>query len=386
MRVLHVNASLDPVLGGGTAERTVGLCRALLSLGVTPSVLTLDMGLDAHVRTRLRGVRVEALRCVDSRFYVPRPDLRRVHAAVDRADVVHLSGHWTVLNALAYAAARVAGKPHVVNPAGALPVFGRSAHLKRGYNVTIGTRIVCRAAAHVAITPAEVESFVAYGVPPGGVHVIPNGVSLEDFADPGPQARAELARRLGGDRRPFLLFMGRLNPIKGPDLLLAAAGQLRRDELGDLHIVYAGPDEGMGKVLARQALSQGLTDRVVFLGPVQGGVKVAAYRGARLLVVPSRREAMSIVAVEAGASGVPVLVTDACGFPEVEQAGGGRVVPATVDGLADGLRGLLARPRLLPVLGEHLQELVRTRYSWDRAARSYVELYRRLLTSSESNA
>jgi glycosyltransferase involved in cell wall biosynthesis len=187
-----------------------------------------------------------------------------------------------------------------------------------------------------------------------------------------------LHARLGGDPRPYLLFVGRLNPIKGPDLLLAAA-VLVREQLGDVRIVLAGPDEGMGAALQAQAAAAGLHDRVVLLGPVHGRVKVAAYRGARLLVVPSRQEAMSLVALEAGASGIPVLLTDACGFPEVERVGGGRVVPATPEGLADGLRSLLAEPAGLSQMGRRLQLLVLADYTWDRAARSYLELYRPLV-------
>lgn len=378
MRVLHVNASLDPVTGGGTAERTVSLCRALSALGVHTSVLTLDIGLEPQVRAGLGDTQVEALRCVERRFYVPEWAPDRIRSAVAGADVVHLMGHWTVLNALAYRTARRAGTPHVVCPAGALPVFGRSGRHKRAYNNAVGRRLVRSAAAHIAITEAERDDFAAYGVAPGSVAVVPNGVSSEAFADPGEAAHVELRARLGGDPRPYLLFVGRLNPIKGPDLLLAAAAAMR-DRLGDLRIVLAGPDEGLRAALEGQAVTAGLGDRVVFMGPVQGPVKVAAYREARMLVVPSRQEAMSLVAIEAGASGTPVLLTDACGFPDVERVGGGRVVPATVTGLAEGLGALLAEPAHLPEMGRRLRRLVLADYTWDRAARSYLHLYRSLV-------
>ncbi len=378
MRVLHVNASLDPVTGGGTAERTASLCRALSALGVHTSVLTLDIGLEPQVRAGLADMQVEALRCVSRRFYVPQWAPRRIRSAVVGADVVHLMGHWTVLNALAYQAAWRTGTPYVVCPAGALPVFGRSGRGKRAYNAVVGRRLVRSAAAHVAITEAERADFAAYGVAPDSVAVVPNGVSPEAFADPGEAAQVELRARLGDDPRPYLLFVGRLNPIKGPDLLLEAAAAVR-DRLGDLRIVLAGPDEGMRAALEAQAVNAGLGDRVVFMGPVQGPVKVAAYREARMLVVPSRQEAMSLVAVEAGASGTPVLLTAACGFPEAERVGGGRVVPATAEGLADGLRALLAEPAQLTEMGCRLQRLVLADYTWDRAAHSYLNLYRSLV-------
>lgn len=374
MRVLHVNHSLDPVTGGGTAGRTASLCRALSRLGVRMSVLTLDLGLDHHVRAGLGTTQVIPLRCLNRRFYIPEPAHDLIRSAVTVADVVHLSGHWTALNALAYRAARLSGTPHVMTPAGALRVFGRSAGLKRAYTSIVGRRIVSNAAAHIAITGTERHDFAAYGVSPAAVPVVPNGVWAEDFTVPGESAFGELNARLGGDTRPFALFMGRLNPIKGPDLLLSAVATLG-DRLGDVRVVLAGPDEGMGPALQAHADAAGLHDRVTFLGPVEGEVKVAAYRMARLLVVPSRREAMSLVALEAGASGTPVLLTDACGFSEVESAGGGLVVPTTVEGLAGGLMELLSEPAHLAEKGRRLQHLVLADYTWERAARSHLCVY-----------
>jgi len=380
MRVLHVNSSLDPVSGGGMAVRTASLCRALAEFGVETSVLTLDIGLDDEVRSSLPDTRIEALRCVQRRFYVPEWAPARIRAAVAHADVVHLMGHWTALGALAYQAAISSGIPYIVCPAGALPVFGRSAPLKRAYNAAVGRRIVVRAAARIAITEAERVDFAGYGVTPGSVEVIPNGVTQEMSADPEASAVAELCARLGGDLSPYLLFLGRLNLIKGPDLLLTAVAQIRA-EFPHVRIVFAGPDEGMGPALRSQAAAAGLLDRVAFVGPVQGALKVAAYHGAQLLVVPSRQEAMSLVALEAGASGTPVLLTDVCGFSQVEQIGGGRVVPATGAGIADGLRELLLDPARLPDMGRRLQQFVLADYTWRRAAHSYLQIYRQLAPS-----
>lgn len=385
MRVLHVNHSLDPVTGGGTAGRTASLCRALSALGVQTSVLTLDLGLDDPVSAGLGSTTVTALRCLGGRFYVPEPALRRIRSAITSADVVHLSGHWTVLNALAFRAAHRARVPHVVTPAGALPAWGRSTWLKRVYNAMVGQRIVRTASAHVAITDAEREDFAGYGVPAASVTVIPNGVWPEAFAAPAESSFAELASRLGGDTRPFVLFVGRLNPIKGPDLLVEAFASVR-SRVGDLRLVLAGPDEGMGPALRAQAAAAGLQDRVVLLGPVDGAAKAAAYRMARLLVVPSRREAMSLVALEAGASGTPVLLTDACGFSEVQSAGGGIVVPATAAGLAEGLTVLLAGPVPLAEMGRRLQQRVLADYTWERAARSHLTIYEQAVSARSSQS
>ena len=372
MRVLHVNMSLDPRSGGGTAERTVRLVGALTGAGVECSVLTVQTEGAAQQPRPGLAARVTTLPCLSQRFYLPRFAPGQVLSAVRAADVVHLMGHWTVLNALAYAAARRLGKPYVTCPAGALAIYGRSRTLKRFYNTVIGRRIIREAAGHVAITAAERAAFTSYGVDPADVVVIPNGVDVQSASSRGVDA-GTLHRRLGLTGEPFILFLGRLNRIKGPDLLVQAFAAASA-AVGACHLVVAGPDEGLRPELEELARQLGVANRVHFPGPLHGAVKDAAFRAAALLVVPSRHEAMSIVALEAGAVGTPVLLTAECGFDEV-QGRGGTVVPATAAALADGLRRLLADPAALVSDGRRLQALVLGRYTWQRAASDYLRLY-----------
>jgi glycosyltransferase involved in cell wall biosynthesis len=279
-----------------------------------------------------------------------------------------------VINALAVLAAKRAGKPWVVCPAGALPIVGRSGALKRLYNAVIGRKIVREASGHVAITTDELLAFSSYGVDPAKVVVIPNGVSLipEGAAD----ASAFRARhRLGS--RGIILFMGRLSYIKGPDLLLEAF--LRAiDSLPAHDLVFAGPDDGLLGKLQATAVRAGASGRVRFVGYVGGADKEAAYAASDLLVVPSRKEAMSLVAIEAGIRGKPVLLTDQCGFNEVEVAGGGRVVPARSDALGEALVSLLSDREALVRRGAAMREFVRRDYLWDTAVARYLELFRQI--------
>ena len=123
-----------------------------------------------------------------------------------------------------------------------------------------------------------------------------------------------------------------------------------------------------------------------FLGYVRGADKVDAYHAASLVVIPSRHESMSIVAIEAGGAGVPVLLTDQCGFDEVEAADGGRVVAASVAGLCEGLRATLADPQRLRPMGENLRKLVAKRYAWEMLVEEYLTLYGEILATGVAGA
>src|SRR5688572_19351658 len=329
MRVLSVSALIDPTSGGGTAERTLQLARAMARAGMEVEVLATDAGLAASRHPDVGKARLTLMACRNQRFLVPKDD-GHVERGVREADVVHLCNHWTVLNLMVRRAARRLGKPYVVCPAGALPLFGRSKWLKRAYNALGGGALVRDAAAWVAITRRETADFAAYGIDPARVDVIANGIEPADYTQ-GEAAAFRDRFALGAGR--IVLFVGRLNPIKGPDLLLEAF-LARRRVLGATQLLFVGPDGGMRAALEARAREAGAAERVIFTGWLGGADKVAAYRAADLVVVPSRQEAMSLVALEAGACGIPVLLTDRCGFDEAAEGGGAVAVPPDAVDLA----------------------------------------------------
>lgn len=378
MRILYVNATLDAVWGGGAAERTRRLSAALARLGHRVTLLTTDLGLGTSQRWEVEGVDVVALRCLNKRFAVPEMPLARLRQLIRDQDIVHLTGHWTPLNALIYLLTRLERKPYAVNPAGALPRFGRSQILKAIYNALVGRAMIANADIPIAITPAEVPQFIDYGVPADRISIIPNGVDAGAF-DVVDTLPFRMQHGLGD--LPLILFMGRLNPIKGPDLLLDAFVQIAA-RFPSYLLVFAGPNEGMEAGLRDVARAHGLENRVRFVGHVSGDEKTAAYRSATLLAIPSRKEAMSIVVLEGGAAGIPALITDQCGFDAVEQVGGGRVVKADASAIADGLAAMLNDADKLPEAGRNLSSLVRRNYTWDAAAMHLSAAFAELLHES----
>jgi glycosyltransferase involved in cell wall biosynthesis len=382
MRILNVNNMLDPATGGGTAERTFQMSRALARAGLDCTVLTTDVGLTPERVRELGGAEAVVCPTLWRRFFVPQVSCRRIRDLVRRADVIHLMGHWSVLNAIVYFAARAARKPYVVCPAGALPIYGRSGLLKRLYNLVVGRALVRNARACIAITADEIPHFERYGVPRERIHVIPNGIALDEL--PPPDATSFRVRHRLGEA-PIVLFVGRLNPIKGPDLLLEAFANVAQT-FPDHLLVFVGPDGGMLAGLQATAARRGLADRVRFVGFLGGAEKYQAYYAASLLAIPSRQEAMSIVVLEAGAAGTPVLITDQCGFAEIARLGAGEVVGASVGGLEQGLARLLGDRAALARMGAALREHVRQKYLWDNLVPVYLALYRQWVVSAPVRA
>jgi len=366
MKILNVIMTLDEVKGGGTVERTVQMSRYLAAAGAECEILTTTQ--PGKATKEVPGVKVTALNCIWERFYLPAGTFGAISKAVNRADIVHIMNHWSPLNALVYREVRKQHKPYVVCPAGALPIFGRSKLLKRLYNLVIGRRLIRNASHCIAITRHEVDHFLSYGAALQKISVIPNGI------DPGIH-KIRLPYNLPVPS-PYIAFVGRLNSIKGPDLLMQAFCALK-DEL-PYSLVLLGPDNGMQASLEDMAAKAGVRGRVHFTGFVNLGEKSELLSNCAFLVIPSRLEAMSIVALEAAMASKPVLLTDQCGFDEVEEQGGGFVVPPTKEGLEAGLKKMHAQGARLSAMGTSLNAFVKSRYSWEIIARNILDLYSNL--------
>jgi D-inositol-3-phosphate glycosyltransferase len=244
-------------------------------------------------------------------------------------------------------------------------------------------RIAARADRIVASTLVERADLAWHlGAEPGRVTVIPCGVDVELFR---PRAVAPARARLGLDAEHVLLFVGRLTPIKGLETLLRALALLRSDGLAAARLtllVVGGTkgDEAVSGHLRRLAHELGVGAWVDFRGPQPQDALPDYYAAADLCLMPSRYESFGMVALEAMASGVPVIASRAGGLAVTVQDGAtGRLVPeGDVAALARAVAGLLADEPARGALGTRAVEWAR-RFAWPSVGRSVADLYAELL-------
>ncbi len=202
---------------------------------------------------------------------------------------------------------------------------------------------------------------------------IPLGVDVDRFAGASP---LPLEARLGGASRPYVGFLGRLEPVKGVDVLVAAAGLLR--QVGT--VVLAG-DGAERNALERQVQRAGLGERVRFLPPLPFAEVPAFLKALDVLVLPSvtlpplHKEQFGRVLAEAMAAGVPVVGSSSGAIPEVVDDAGLVVRERDARALADALDRLVAHPALRAELAARGRRRAGERFAWPVVARRTVELY-----------
>jgi D-inositol-3-phosphate glycosyltransferase len=240
-------------------------------------------------------------------------------------------------------------------------------------------QVVAEADRLVANTADEARQLVEhYGADPRRTLVVPPGVDLDRFT-PGDRAAARRALGVPADA-VVLAFVGRIQPLKAPDLLLAAAARMLADDpalRARLQVHVVGAPSGSGLEAPRQleelAASLGIADLVRFLPPQAPDRLALHYRAADVAVVPSHSESFGLVALEAQACGTPVVAAAVGGLPTAVRDGVSGVLVGSRDpaAYAAAVRAVLARRPLLAA-GARRHAAA---FSWDRTADALVDAY-----------
>ncbi|UNK40469.1 glycosyltransferase (plasmid) [Shinella sp. H4-D48] len=381
MKIVHVITSIDPDSGGPQAV-VMRLAAAQASLGHDVRVVSQaddrTLASVARLGATIPGFRqvvwnilpppgtIEAILCLKAR-----PFLTRI---LTDSEQVHLHGVWEPILACAAAIATRNGIPYCVCPAGMLDTWSLAQKpWKKRFALAVAFRRMLDNAAFLhALNRDEVKLMRPLQLK-APAEIIPNGVFTEEFETLPSAADFPTVLGLPTGRR-FVLFLSRLHYKKGLDLL-ASAFQLVARQCPDVDLVVAGPDGGAENDFRDLVRRFDLESRVFMVGPIYGETKLQAFAAAACFCLPSRQEGFSIAITEALACGTPVVITDACHFPEVSAAGAGAVVSLDPMEIATALIDVLSHPLAATAMGYKGRRLVFENYTWPRIAHRTISLY-----------
>ncbi len=217
-----------------------------------------------------------------------------------------------------------------------------------------------------------------YGADPSRIRIVAPGV---DHAFFGPGDRRQARRALGLDGPgPLLLFVGRIQPLKGVSVAVRALAALQSDHPSARLVIVGGPSGPQGDVEVSRTKALvaelGLGERVIFVPPQPHELLSTYYRASDVCLVPSRSESFGLVALEAAACGTPVVASDVGGLRSLIDHGrtGFLVEEPSPASFAAWVRQLLAEPLLAERLSTGAVMRAR-RYTWARAAHLLTEIY-----------
>jgi poly(glycerol-phosphate) alpha-glucosyltransferase len=299
---------------------------------------------------------------------------RALRREIGRFDLVHIHAVWNFPTYMAMRTASAASVPYVVSPQGSFEPWALRQNRigKRAYGWAAEIPLLNRATHIQALTSNEVEQLRSYGIT-APCAVMPNGVSTDWTHRKRIPLTIQL--ELSASQRT-LLFLSRLHPKKGTDILIRGFALANVPELT---LVIAGHDanSGYSAELKRVAAECGV--RPAFMGELAGDQKFDVLVGADAFALPSHSEGLPIAVIEALAAGLPVAISPGCNLPEVAENGAGFVIPAEPAAVATAIRQLFGEDFDRSGMGRKGRALVEERFTWPKIAGQLITLYQELV-------
>lgn len=296
-------------------------------------------------------------------------------ARFGRPDVIHDNGIWLPHNHALSRFAREASIPRVVSPRGMLsPWAKKHKRLKKELAWFIYQKTDLRTASCLhATSEGEASDLRSLFVRPPIISVIPNGLDTA-LRSASSKRVSPVQTVTSNTRTKKALFLGRLYPVKGLDILLEAWSKIRPP---GWTLLVVGPDEASHLAdLRRLCNALHLRDCVEFHGAVSGVEKECVFSQAKLFILPSLSESFGMVVLEAMARGIPVMVSNAAPWPEVKARNLGWWVPPTVDALSEALsEAIQLNDEELAEMGRRGLDYAIGTFSWRTLIGKYERMY-----------
>ncbi len=388
MKILHIVSSYWPAFKMGGPIRSVHLLnKSLIEKGVDVSVFTTNAGLENEknrelgMKETIDGVRVFRFPYYGYINYSFSPALFwKLKREIKNFDVVHIAEIWNFPVFAAVFWARVYGKPYVFSPRGSLMIEPlKKSRIKKKIFLFLAVKNFLKNAAMIHFTAeAEKEEYLKAGLPLMNFVIIPNSIDFKNLEKDAEESKdIDFKKDFGiSPDKKTILFLSRIDWKKGLDTLIPAfAGAAK--QYHNLVLILAGADSLNYKKTVESLIKvNGVEDRVIFTGLLEGAARAAAFKSADMFVLSSLAENFGMAVAEAMYFGLPVIITKYVGIsPEIAKNSAGIVIEKKEKDLAEAILKILNNPDMAKKMGEQGRELVKKEFSPPIVADKILKLY-----------
>ncbi len=393
LKILQIVPSVSLVYGG-PSQMVLGLSQALAQEEIEVTLITTnsngDTGqapLDVPLATEIEqdGYKIIYFPCSPFRRYkFSLPLLQWLGKNAKNYDLAHIHALFSPVSTAAATICRNQKLPYIMRPLGTLDPadLQKKKLLKKIYGLLLEKPNLAGASAIHFTSQEEAKVSERYGTNTPDL-VIPLGVNLPDELPSLGKMRQEL--NITSDT-PIILFMSRIDPKKGLDLLIPALQTLQQEDI-NFHFVLAGnnpQDPNYETRIIEKIKLSVLNSITTITGFVTGENKLSLLQDAAIFVLPSYYENFGIAVAEAMAIGTPVVISDQVHiWQEIQSADAGWVCSCELPQLTQTLRQVLQHPASWQKKGINARNLVEKNYSWNAIAKTMREAYQEILLSPQ---
>ncbi|MEB3310426.1 MAG: glycosyltransferase [Snowella sp.] len=385
MKILFVIPALGSVYGG-TSQCVLSLAEALGDRGIEVDIVTTNAngssGLNLPMQTWIQetSYRVQYFPYWHlSDYKVSLPLTAWLFKNVNAYDLVHTNAIFSYTNLPAHVACKIKKIPYIMTPHGMLEPWALAykSWKKQLYFNLFEKPFLKQANAIQALASTEAQNLQSLELK-SPLLIIPNGIHQKDFEQlPDPEIFYQQFPETR--HKKLILFLGRIDPKKGLDLLVTAFAKVQA-QFPETHLIIAGPDNISYSPTVKQWLrSNQCLEAVTFTGMLSGSLKYAALAAASVYVAPSYSEGFSVSVLEGMAAGLPCVITTGCNFPEAAKENVALVVDINAEAIAEGLLKYLENTEAAQVMGSRSRQFILKNYSWEQISKQLICAYQQII-------
>ena len=390
MRIIQIIPSISLVYGG-PSQMVLGLSAALAAKNIDVTIITTDsngdigqLPLDVPLNEPIQqnGYQIIYFRCYPWRRYKFSLSLLQwLNENARQFDLAHLHALFSPVTTLAATIARYHHLPYIIRPCGMLDPadLQKKKRLKQIYATLLERPNLAGAAAIHFTSKEEAKISERFGLGSTGKMPVPR-----DLVIPLGVTAGLFPKRLRESQVPIILFMSRIAPKKGLDLIIPALESILCSGI-EFHFILAGSnpqDADYETQIKVQIHNSSLAKYTTITGFVSGDLKAELLTKADLFVLPSYYENFGIAVAEAMAAGVPVVISDRIHIAEdIQQAEAGWVGPLEVGAIANSIKSALLNPQERQRRGLNGKEYAKKHYNWEAIAQQTIDAYQQILSS-----
>ncbi|MEG4217430.1 hormogonium polysaccharide biosynthesis glycosyltransferase HpsP [Microcoleus sp. Pol14C6] len=403
MRILQIIPSISLVYGG-PSQMVLGLSAALAAKNIDVTIITTDSNgdigqnpLDVPLNQPIKqnGYQIIYFRCSPFRRYKFSLNLLQwLNQNAREFDLAHIHALFSPVTTLAATIARYHKLPYIMRPCGMLDPadLQKKKRLKQIYATLLERPNLAGAAAIHFTSKEEAKISERFGLNCTGKMPVPRDLDFtgkmpvpRDVVIPLGVTAGLFPQRLRESQVPIILFMSRIEPKKGLDLLITALESILASGI-EFHFILAGsnPQDADYETQIKSKIHySSLAKYTTITGFVSGDLKVKLLTKADLFVLPSYYENFGIAVAEAMAAGVPVAISDRIHIAEdIQQAEAGWVGPLEVGAIANSIKSALLNPQERQRRGLNGKEYAKKHYNWEAIAQQTIDAYQQILSST----
>ena len=397
MNILHIVPTFYPCLAaGGVVNAVYELSKKQAKNGNNVAVFTTDscnerVQLKKRYEVDVDGVKTYYFRnlsnSLKSSFLIDTPYSFpfKLRNEIKKYDIIHIHEH---RHSLAIATSHYARKfdiPYVIQAHGSVLPFFQKERLKEIFDKLWGFKILTNAKKALALTEVEKKQYLKMNIKEENIEIVPLAINLEDYDENNLPKKGNFRKKYDvKDDDKLLLFLGRINKIKGLDLLIKSFSILNEDsKLCDnsinIKLAIVGPDNGFLEELKILIEKYNLKKNVIITGPLYKNDKKEAYVDSDIFIMPSQYESFTTSGLEAMACGKPLILTKNNHISNWVNNVTGFSSDYNETKLAQSIKKLINNELLMKEFGQNGKRLIKEKYNWDSVENQIKRIYEEIL-------